>query len=87
MAEKLTPEEALRRYWDAFCDCDPINDDACEEGGSLLDAWEAGRLIELDSANDDDLDDSFASERGIVPGGSVWRLTPAGCAALAARET
>lgn len=84
MAGKLTPKEALRRYWSAYCDADwhLIDDDACEDGGSLPDTWEAAKLIKLDAVNNYDLDDSFASERGIVPGGSVWRLTTAGRAAL-----
>lgn len=80
---KMTPEEALRAYWAAACDCDPIDDDACEDGGSLNDAWEAAGLIELDSVNDDDLDDAFAYERGIEAGGSIWRLTAKGRAAWA----
>lgn len=81
---KLTPEEALRQYWHAACDCDPVDDDAVEDGGDLFDAWEAAGLIVLDAVDDDDLDDAFAYERGIVPGGSCWRLTPAGDAALTA---
>lgn len=86
---KLTPEEALRRYWSAFCDADwhLIDDDACEDGGDVSDAWEAAGLIELRSVTADDLDDAFAAERGIISGGSVWHLTPEGRAALAQQGT
>lgn len=81
---KLTPEEALRRYWSPFCDADHhlIDDDACEDGGDLSDAWEAAGLIALRDVTDDDLDDAFAAERGIEPAGQIWTLTPAGRAAL-----
>lgn len=78
----MTPEEALRGYWSAACDCDPVDHDAREEGGDLFDAWEAAGLIRLRAVTKDDLDDAFAAEKGIEPGGSVWELTPAGRAAL-----
>jgi hypothetical protein len=83
-AVKLTPEEALRAYWAAFCDADwhLIDDDACEDGADLIDIWEANGLVVLDGVDDDELDDALADERGIEPGGSVWRLTPAGRQAL-----
>ena len=71
----LAPAVELEAYWDAFCDCDPSPDD-------FADRMEAAGLIFLDGVTDDDLDDAFASERGIEPGGLIWRLTPAGRAAL-----
>lgn len=81
---RLTPEEALRRYWSAFCDADHhlIDDDACEDGGDLSDAWEEAGLIASRSVTRDDLDDPFAAERGIEPGGQIWTLTAKGLAAL-----
>lgn len=83
---KLTPEEALRRYWDACCQCDwhLIDNDACEDGGDLTDAWEAAGLIYSRAVNKEDLDDAFAAEMGIVPDGAIWELTDTGRAALKA---
>ncbi len=72
---ELSPEVELRAYWFAFCDCDPTPDD-------FQDRMEVAGLIALDAVNDDDLDNPFASELGIEPGGSVWRLTDRGSQAL-----
>jgi len=72
---ELPPVVELRAYWADFCDCDPYPDDFPER-------MEAAGLIEIDSVSDIDLESAFAAERGIEPGGSVWRLTPAGRAAL-----
>lgn len=85
---RLTPEEAFRRYWADFCecDCDRIDNDACGEGVDLTDVWEEAGLIFLRSVDEDDLDDVFAAERGIEPGGNVWDLTDAGRAALKKSE-
>lgn len=85
---KLTPEEALRRYWDDFCECDwgRIDNHACCKDVDLEDAWMTAGLIYLRSVDEDDLDDVFAAERGIEPGGNVWDLTDAGRAALAPSE-
>lgn len=73
---ELAPEVELRAYWSGFCDCDPTPDD-------FQDRMEAADLIYLDTVNEDDLDNSFAGELGIEPGGSVWRLTDKGLEALA----
>ena len=73
---ELSPEVELRAYWAAFCDCDPTPDD-------FQDRMEAAGLIVLDAVNDDDLDNPFASELGIEPGGTVWRLTDRGSQAYA----
>lgn len=73
---ELAPAVELRAYWCAFCDCDPRPDE-------FEDRMEAAGLIALGAVTEDDLDDAFAAERGIEPGGSVWRLTKAGRAALA----
>ena len=68
---ELAPEVELRAYWDAFCDCDSVPDD-------FQNRMEDAGLIYVDAVDDDDLDDPFAGELGIVPGGSVWRLTAKG---------
>lgn len=73
---ELSLEVELRAYWAAFCDCDPTPDD-------FQDRMEAAGLIVLDAVNDDDLDNPFASELGIEPGGTVWRLTDRGSQAYA----
>jgi len=58
--------------WDRACDADPTNDPDFREKA------EAAGLIHLVPVDDDALDDSFAEERGIVPGGLMWELTEAG---------
>lgn len=67
----------LRRHWVEFCDADPfdgIND--------FAERMERAGLIDLHPVDDDDLEDAFASERGIHRGGFVWRLTDAARAIL-----
>lgn len=59
--------------WDRFSDRDPIDD----PDGFLSAAEEMG-LIELVDVDAEALDDPFAYERGIEPGGMMWRLTDAG---------
>lgn len=73
-------EADLRLHWNDFCDADPFygSDDFAER-------MEAFDLIELAPVDDDALDDAFAAERGIEPGGMMWRLTEAGRAALRAQ--
>ena len=71
---ELAPDVELRAYWADFCDCAPAPDD-------FQYRMEVAGLIYLDAVDEDDLDNPFASELGIVPGGSVWRLTPEGRAA------
>ena len=72
---ELAPDVELRAFWDAFCDCDPTPDD-------FADRMEAAGFIYMRAVDDDDLDDAFAAERGVEPGGTVWDLTPAGRLAL-----
>lgn len=67
----------LRRNWSSFCDCDQF-----DGSDTFADRMEAAGLIELDSVTERDLESAFAAERGIEPGGMVWRLTPGGRAAL-----
>lgn len=80
---KLTKaQETLKAHWFAFCDADPVPPDFTEE-------MEAAGLVEIRPVVSGDIEgDDFAAERGIVPGGMIWVLTPAGRAALArAQET
>ena len=77
---KLTAQEVrtldeFRRDWNAFCDADPVAPDFAER-------MEAAGFIELVPVDDEALDDPFAYERGIEPGGLMWDLTPAGRSAL-----
>jgi len=69
----------LHEHWDAFCDADRA--DIPED---FEESMEAAGLIEFASVTENDLDDAFAEERGIAPGGAIWRLTKAGRAALRA---
>lgn len=72
----------VRDYWSAICDCDWH-----EVPEAIRDTYEdtliSQGLAVWDAVDDDDLDNPFAEEIGIVPGGSVMRLTPAGRAAFA----
>ena len=72
---ELAPEGELAAYWDAFCDAEQVPDD-------FVDRMEDAGLVSLEDVTDEDLYDVFASERGIEPGGMIYRLTSAGRAAL-----
>ncbi len=74
--EQMTAAQKLRAYWHDRCDADPVPDEFDDE-------MEAAGYISARAVTDDDLDESFAYERGIFPGGMVWELTSAGRAALA----
>ncbi|MFG1399919.1 hypothetical protein [Roseixanthobacter pseudopolyaromaticivorans] len=65
----------LRRYWADFCEADPV-----PEG--FIDRMEAAGLAQCRAVEPDDLEESFADERGIYPGGMVWELTDVGRASL-----
>lgn len=69
----------LTQNWDAFCDADPLpypaGDDTDAEFPQRL---EAGGYVELVPADREALEDPFAAERGIEPGGQMWRLTDHG---------
>jgi hypothetical protein len=69
---------ALTSDWDAFCQCD-WHDMSCEVEGFAERLEEAG-FVMLDAVDADDLEQPFADDLGIVPGGSVWRFTPLGLA-------
>jgi hypothetical protein len=73
-----TPDEDLRENWHNFCDCDYFVGAA-----DFPERMEAAGLIELVPVDDDALEDPFADERGILPGGMMWKLTEAGRNALA----
>lgn len=76
---ELKPADELRAFWGAFCDADAYPDGFPER-------MEAAGLIHLRPVDDDDLEEAFAWERGIVPGGWVWSLTEAGRALLAGEQ-
>jgi hypothetical protein len=69
--------EDLRANWAAFCDADPF-----EGSDTFTDRMEAAGYCELVSVTKAALQDPFAYERGIEPGGMMWQLTEAGRAAL-----
>lgn len=71
----------VREYWSAICDCDWHQvPEAVQD--TYEDTLISQGLAVWDAVDDDDLDNPFAEEIGIVPGGSVLRLTPAGRAAF-----
>lgn len=67
----LTAEQKLRALWHVFCDADPVPPE-------FVDEMEAAGFATLRPVTKDDLEESFAAERGIEAGGSVWVLTAAG---------
>ncbi len=80
LAAKLTEIQRLdlTERWDQFCDCDPLSGNRDHEeyrADMLLDGF-----ADLRAVDDDDLEDPFAWDRGIVPGGEVYTLTPLGLA-------
>lgn len=72
-ATELDAEADLALHWIDFCHCDRF--DGID---TFAERMEAAGLIYLDEVEADDLDDPFASELGIEPGGKVWRLTDEG---------
>lgn len=77
--EKSKAAVALRQHWADLCDADPVPD-------GFIEAVEAAGLVTFRSVTKYDLNDSFAAERGIEKGGSIWVLTKAGLAALAKKD-
>lgn len=77
--DEMTPAQKLPACWHDFCDADPVPPEFAED-------MEAAGYTRLRSVTKQDLQESFAAERGIYPGGSVWELTKAGHTALAADE-
>lgn len=79
---KLTEAQRdLRGNWGAFCDADVF--DGVEDFSERM---ETAGLIEIVPVTDEALDEAFAYERGIERGGMMWKLTPAGRAALEASD-
>lgn len=83
VAESLT--EAQRRdltaNWDHYCQCD--YDLIQTDDENYPDQLEEAGFVFLDGVNEDDLDQFFADELGIIEGGSVYRFTPLGIAVRA----
>lgn len=75
-AEQASYSE-LRAHWNAFCDADPF-----EGADTFADRMEAHGLIQLRAVTVHDLEESFAAERGIEKGGSIWVLTKKGRAVV-----
>lgn len=78
---RLTEAQELRANWEAFCDADYF--DGVED---FPERMEKANLIELVPVDDEAVEDPFAWERGIVPGGMMWQLTDAGRRALQDKE-
>jgi hypothetical protein len=74
----ITQRRDLTERWGQFVDCDELS------GHRGPDEFTADMLLdgfaELRSVEPDDLEDPFAWERGIEPGGMVYVLTPLGLA-------
>lgn len=66
----------LTSNWDAFCDADPL--ELMEDVDGFPDRLEALGYAECVPVDADALEDAFAEERGIYPGGMMWQLTPLG---------
>lgn len=65
----------LRKYWITVCDADPTPD---LDEDDFIERMEAAGFIHLRPVTRRDLDEPFASERGIYPGGNLWELTASG---------
>ncbi len=83
MPKRMTEEEwldlqSLRKHYNTWCDCDPF-----EGADTFQERMEARGYIKMRRATRADLEDPFAYERGIEPGGNVWDLTAKGRKALA----
>ena len=80
-AARKNAADLLRSNWVSFCDAD-----AFPGIDTFADAMEAAGYIELVPVTKEALEDSFAAERGIEPGGMMYRLTEAGRAAIATAQ-
>lgn len=67
----------LAARWHDFCDCDYF-----ENCDTFAERMEAAGLIKLVSVTREALEDGFAEERGIYPGGMMWELTADGHRAM-----
>lgn len=77
-ATTLEPADDLAKNWFDFCNSDAF--EGCDTFGERM--QDAG-LLYVDNVDDSDLETPFASELGIVPGGTVYRLTDEGQRVLA----
>lgn len=77
MLAEWRAQEDLRKHWGAFCDADPF-----EGSDGFAERMEAAGYAHLRAVTKDDLQESFASERGIERGGNLWELTTKGHAAM-----
>lgn len=68
----------LTEHWASFCDAD-----AFAGSDTFLERMEAAGYIEVVPVTPEALEDPFAYERGIVPGGVMWQLTSSGRDAIA----
>lgn len=80
-AAPIDPAVELCAHWHAFADADPIPD-----SDGFIQRMEAAGLVEWRPVEREDLEDSFAWERGIIEGGMLFALTAAGRAALSKQE-
>lgn len=81
--EKIqSADTLLRQNFASFCDADPFP--GCD---TFADAMEAAGYIELVPVTKEALEEAFAAERGIEPGGMMYRLTDAGRLALSASQS
>lgn len=67
----------LRKHWGAFCDADPF-----DGADTFIERMERAGYARLRSVRKADLEQSFAAERGIEPGGNIWELTAKGRKAI-----
>lgn len=78
IAKRLTEASELRadltERWDLLTDADPL---PCDYD-AYLERMEQDGFMECVPVDDEALDDPFAYERGIEPGGMMYRLTPLG---------
>lgn len=72
MSDPFT-KDTFADTWDSFCEADPVF-----ELDTFLNSAEEMGLIEWVPVDDDAVSESFAEERGIIPGGMMWQLTSAG---------
>lgn len=69
--------EDLRIYWLYFGDADPF--DGCD---TFAERMETAGYIHLVPVTAEALEDPFAADRGIEPGGMMWELTEEGRKAM-----
>lgn len=75
MIERQAAAE-LRQHWGAFTVADLVP-------AGFIERMEAAGFAELVPVTKEALEEPFAAELGIEPGGMMWQLTQLGCEALA----